>query len=159
MPGRRASAGPVFIIQHALYFGLGARLITAYSAQGGTRHHLTLPQTVGCYLDFRQGGRGSCHCLGVWRASSVYPDIGSSPTHPGSISVGKWKSLPNLAQYPKALAITEPAHRIHLPPQQPTPHQQREASRKKLNETKPLWTSASQVDFSTCLMGSKVGGF
>lgn len=99
LPGRRASAGPMFIIQHALYFGLGARLITAYRAQGGTRHHLTLPQTVGCYLDFRQGGRkGILSLTGgldskqcVFRHRLLPPD---------SISVGKWNSLPSLAQYP-----------------------------------------------------------
>lgn len=32
----------VFIIELGLYFGLGARLIIAYNAQGETRHHLTV---------------------------------------------------------------------------------------------------------------------
>lgn len=41
-PGRRVSTGPVFIIELGLYFGLGARLIIAYNAQGETRHHLTV---------------------------------------------------------------------------------------------------------------------
>lgn len=65
LPSRRVSTGPVFIIELGLYFGLGARLIIAYNAQGETRHHLTvaadsLPVGRGCYLGFGQGvwGRG-----------------------------------------------------------------------------------------------------
>lgn len=42
LPSRRVSTGPVFIIEFGLYFGLGARLIIAYNAQGETRHHLTV---------------------------------------------------------------------------------------------------------------------
>lgn len=42
LPGRRVSTGPVFIIELGLYFGLEARLIIAYNAQGETRHHLTV---------------------------------------------------------------------------------------------------------------------
>lgn len=42
LPSRRVSAGPVFIIELSLYFGLEARLIIAYNAQGETRHHLTV---------------------------------------------------------------------------------------------------------------------
>lgn len=42
LPGRRVPTAPMFIIELGLYFGLGARLITAYNAQGETRHHLTV---------------------------------------------------------------------------------------------------------------------
>lgn len=41
-PPAAQQAGLVFIIEFGLYFGLEARLIIAYNAQGETRHHLTV---------------------------------------------------------------------------------------------------------------------
>lgn len=83
LPSRRVSTGPVFIIERGLYFGLGARLIIAYNAQGETRHHLTvatdrLPVWLGCFLGFGQGGEGSCPCLGVL-GTNMYSDISCPP--------------------------------------------------------------------------------
>ena len=61
----------MFIIELGLYFGLGARLIIAYNAQGEARHHLTvtadsLPVSGDAIWALGREGRGGSHpCLGV----------------------------------------------------------------------------------------------
>lgn len=137
---------PLFIIQHALYFGLGARLITAYSV------HKEEPDiTSPCH---RQWGA-------IWtsgeQGGDPVPAWGSGHqcvSRPGLLVrlhfKGKWNPLSILAQGTKV------AHRTHLPlPQQ---RAEQRSKRKKLHETKPLWASVSQTNLSACPLGSDVRG-
>ena len=82
LPSRRVSTGPVFIIELSLYFGLGARLITAYNAQGETRHHLTVA------ADSLPAGGDAIWTLGRERREvlSLPRGPGDQHVHPGSTS-------------------------------------------------------------------------
>lgn len=138
---------PLFIIQHALCFGLGARLITAYSVHK-EEPDITSPchRQWGAIWTSRASREGILSLPGGLDIS-VCPDQGCSS---GSISIGKWNPLSILAQ------CTKVGHRTHLPlPQQ---RAEQRSKRKKLHETKPLWASVSQTNLPACPLGSDVRG-
>lgn len=113
LPGGRVSTGPVFIIELGLYFGVGARLITAYNAQGETRHHLTVA------VDSRPVGWDAIRALGrEGRGVLSLPEgRGAQHVRPGSTSAPSrpWLLVQSRGTHHTRLAL----HEASLPPCSP----------------------------------------
>jgi hypothetical protein len=161
----------VFIIARGLYFGLGARLIIAYNAQGETRHHLTVAtdsrpiHPSGYCLGFGQGGRWSCPCLGV--LTPLHVQTSAAPPQPvqGLRFSGRATDSPILFSTCIFLMNSPPTLQ---PSSHPGSWQDRGSKRKEdtwresdlgsdsTQVSAPLWASVSPVGLWTCPTGSEI---